>query len=238
MTLVYRTAGAWGPGKGSDLTPAEADGDLYELDTRTANLETTVIVSIAYITVSGDQMYIHMTDHSIQGPFTLPSGTGAWVFRSAWTSLTAYNVNDVITSFGAVYLVIFAHTSQTTFDPNANDGFGHNFYSLLLAAPAIAVYTVATATFTPGTSFMNSYIRCTNISGCAVTIPQGVFPVDTELHFRASNTNGIVFAGAIGVTLDIPSGFVSGLNIYGATATLKQVAPDYWDIFGLLAPNV
>jgi hypothetical protein len=238
MTTIYRTAGAWGAGKGSDLTAAEVDENFFGHESRIANLETTTFVGIDHITVVGDQMTIVMTDHSIQGPFTLPSGTGAWVFMGAWAPGTPYSVNDVITANGAVYLVIFAHTSQASFSPTANDGSGHDFYALLISAPAIPVYTVTTTTFTPNAGYANSYIRCTNASGCIVTIPQGVFAVDTELHFRQATTNPIIFVGAVGVSIDVPTGFLAESNVSGATVTLKQVATDAWDIFGLLAPSV
>lgn len=39
MALVYRSAGAWGSGKGAALTAAECDGNVYQLDQRVAELE-------------------------------------------------------------------------------------------------------------------------------------------------------------------------------------------------------
>jgi hypothetical protein len=65
-----------------------------------------------------------------------------------------------------------------------------------------------------------------------------VFAVDTELHFRQATTNPIIFVGAVGVSIDVPTGFLAESNVSGATVTLKQVATDAWDIFGLLAPSV
>ena len=37
MTITYRTPGAWGPGKGANLTAAEVDGNFHGLskDVRT-----------------------------------------------------------------------------------------------------------------------------------------------------------------------------------------------------------
>jgi hypothetical protein len=50
-------------------------------------------------------------------------------------------------------MVLFNHTSALTFDPNANDGLGHNFYGLLLQNPALTVPTGgATGTFLRKTS--------------------------------------------------------------------------------------
>ena len=43
--------------------------------------------------------------------------------------------NNIVTMIGSVYLVLFNHISASTFDPNANNGAGHNFYGLLLSNP-------------------------------------------------------------------------------------------------------
>ena len=40
MTITYRTAGAWGPGKGANLTAAEVDGNFHGLATRLVAVET------------------------------------------------------------------------------------------------------------------------------------------------------------------------------------------------------
>ena len=63
MTTVYRTAGAWGAGSGADLTPAQVDTNFYDKETRITAIEAAgVAVGVASITVSGDQMTVHMTD--------------------------------------------------------------------------------------------------------------------------------------------------------------------------------
>lgn len=38
--IIYRTAGAWGAGKGSNLTAAEVDGNFYDLEERLEAVET------------------------------------------------------------------------------------------------------------------------------------------------------------------------------------------------------
>jgi hypothetical protein len=74
-----------------------------------------------------------MTDHSLQGPFTIPGLT--LQFQGVWLPTTAYVVGDFVSALGNLYEVPFAHTSAATFDPNATDGHGHNLYSLVLQAP-------------------------------------------------------------------------------------------------------
>lgn len=74
MPVTYRTAGAWGAGKGSNLTPAEVDGNFYQLAqdilAAIAGMETPN--GIADITVSGSQMTITLDDATVLGPFTIP----------------------------------------------------------------------------------------------------------------------------------------------------------------------
>ncbi|MGR9317278.1 hypothetical protein ACU8LZ_12605 [Rhizobium leguminosarum] len=72
--LIFRTAGAWGAGKGSNLTPAEVDENFHDLDCRVTDLEDNPPTAnqIADITQDGNQITIVMDDASTFGPFTLP----------------------------------------------------------------------------------------------------------------------------------------------------------------------
>lgn len=136
--IVYRTNNpdAWGAGQGSDLAAAQIDMNFWILFTAILALQDHALTDqnqIDSFNVVGDQLYIVMMNHEVFGPYTLP--TAQWNFRGAWTADTAYSMMDVITNDGSVYLVIWDHTSAATFDPNANDGDGHDFYALLLTQP-------------------------------------------------------------------------------------------------------
>jgi len=56
----------WGVGKGANLTPAEVDGNFWDLDQRTAALEASSPepVGIAQVTVTGSTFTIVLTDGS------------------------------------------------------------------------------------------------------------------------------------------------------------------------------
>ena len=133
--IIYRTAGAWGGGQGSDLAAAQVDMNFWILYSLILSLqEAPSGNTIAYFTVSGNQMWIAMSDHSVFGPLTIP--TAVWNFRGPWQPGSAYAVNDVFTDGGAVYLCVYPQgNSGATFFAGANDGNGHNNYALLLAAP-------------------------------------------------------------------------------------------------------
>lgn len=78
MSITYRTTGAWGPGKGSNLTAAEVDGNFHDLDQRVTGLESNPPTpdEISNITVTGTQMTIWLVSGAHFGPFTLPQA--AW----------------------------------------------------------------------------------------------------------------------------------------------------------------
>jgi hypothetical protein len=141
MAIIFRTAGPWGPGQGSNLAAAQVDGNFWELLSRLAYLEDhapAALVSIDYFSVSGSLLTIHMTDHSIRGPFELP--VAQWHFhKEGWQPDTDYVPQDVFAHNGSAYLVLWPHHSAGSFDPGANDGMGHDFYGLLLTDPGDAL---------------------------------------------------------------------------------------------------
>lgn len=242
MAIIYRTSGAWGSGQGSDLTAVQVDGNFFDHDGRIEYLETNppVAVSIDHFETAGDQFYVHLTDSTILGPYQLP--IIEWNFRGPWLPATGYLVYDVVTESNAVYLVVFDHTSEATFDAGANDGLGNDYYSLLLAAPTMPptyseVTSVAGATITLALGDELAYKRFTNASGCEITIPTNAaeaFALNTEIHIRAATEGPVTFATDSGVILNVPAGFEPQLHGDGATATIKKVDDDEWDLMGLL----
>jgi hypothetical protein len=93
----------------------------------------TAALGIAFFSISGSNFSVHMTDGTVQGPFQLP--VRAWNFRGEWLPNTVYNVDDVVTANGGVYMVLVNHTSAATFDPGATDGT-NPLYGLLLLNPS------------------------------------------------------------------------------------------------------
>jgi hypothetical protein len=135
VTVTYRTAGAWGAGKGSNLTAAEVDANFWDHEGRLDTLEGTPPApnNIADITVSGSQMTITMDDASTFGPFTLP--TSRWRWREDFADATVYAVEDFFrdADTGSIYRVLIAHTSATPFDPDLLSG-GDPVYELIIDA--------------------------------------------------------------------------------------------------------
>lgn len=131
MTTFRTTDNArWGAGKGANLTPLEVDENFWDLMERIAAVEADPPepVGIDTITVTDNTFTVHLTDGNSQGPFTLPSARFTVV---PWTASTLFAPNTFVTEAGNTYLVLIAHTSGLSFDPNANDGSGHELYGLL-----------------------------------------------------------------------------------------------------------
>lgn len=143
MTVIYRTAGPWGAGKGANLHAGEVDGNFYDINVRLGSVEVALptLASIAFFEVAGPQFYVHLTNGVIQGPFALPATT--WNFRGEWQPFTLYAVNDIVSADdGGVYMVLAIHNSAASFDPGATDASGGlsggiAFYGLLLMLQSV-----------------------------------------------------------------------------------------------------
>jgi hypothetical protein len=138
MTITYRTNDntRWGSGQGTDLSAAQVDINFWELFSAISALQdhSNNGAFIDFFAVSGNNLFVHMTDHSVLGPYSLP--VAQWNFRGQWQPSTAYAIMDTFNGpDGGVYLTIFAHTSDLTFSAGANDGLGHDFYAALLNPP-------------------------------------------------------------------------------------------------------
>lgn len=182
MTLVYRTSGAWGSGKGGPLTNAEIDGNFRHLDQAIQGIldEPPGANNINSFQVTGTMLFVHMDDGTIFGPYELPVAP----YKSA------------------------------------------------------AVLTNSAATLAPILTDANTYTRCTNATGCAVTIPAEAtvaYPVGTEISYEQAAAGAITIAGATGVTINKRADREAATDTQGAVVSLKKVAADTWSLFGDLA---
>jgi len=235
MAIIYRTAGAWGAGKGGNLTAAEVDVNFHTLRTDVDALgDGPAPAEIDNITLVGTQLTITLTDARVFGPFAVPRTAFRW--RGNWAASTAYAASDLVNVAGdGLYLVLHDHTSPAVFDA-AHLTAGLAAYQLTFQEPRSAVVAVTGTTHTPSAVF--AYHRCTNAAGCAVTIPLDAtadYPVGSEFHFRQNGAAAVTIAGAVGVTINGPTGFDAETADVGAVVTVKKVAANEWDMFGLLA---
>jgi hypothetical protein len=144
MTVVYRDDGAWGSGLGVDLSALQIDGNFWTLVSEITDIQATILsggaAGVDYFSiVDNNQLYVTLTNHTTSLVGTLPSSAwdvGPGPAVQFWGASTAYAVNAVFQNDGSLYIVIYSDPGQPTFDPNANDGLGHNYFALLLASPS------------------------------------------------------------------------------------------------------
>ncbi len=123
---IYRTVGAWGAGKGANLTPAEVDENFYGHEQRIGELEDNPPegVGIASIEVTGTTMTFTMTDATTRGPFPLPYAvfrfTDELVHGVTYQPLDMFVVQQGNPVTDGLYMVLSSYTSPpaTTEDPN------------------------------------------------------------------------------------------------------------------------
>lgn len=226
MTVTYRNAGPWGSGKGSNLTPAEVDGNFWDVVQAIANFTAPDAVSIADIVVTGNAFTVVLTDDTELGPFTLPiAGITA---RGDWANSTAYARNDIVrdADTGNLYMTLQPHTSAAspaTFDPDLIISSA-NAWRLLIDAEEIAAFaaTLVDIPDSPGfvqppaddisstslTLALADAFKCLSFSNAAtVTIPADAavaFPVGTVIAIRQDGAGTVTINAASAAFLDYP----------------------------------
>jgi len=122
MTIVYRTDGAWGTGKGANLAPDEVDGNFYDITTRVEFIEDNPVEPITPIAINieGSAFTMGLSDGSTLGPIMITYPMPTW--RDHWAPGVNYNEMDFfIAPDGGMGAVMIGHTSGATFDWGALD---------------------------------------------------------------------------------------------------------------------
>jgi len=138
---TYRTDdfARWGAGQGFNLTAAQVDINFWDMVQRMIVQEARPdpAPGISHFVISGINMYVHMTDGTVLGPYELP--VAVYRSRGDWTPETPYSVLDTVAANGGLYAVAVAHTSELTFNPDASDGLGNDYYVLMIQTPGSAL---------------------------------------------------------------------------------------------------
>ena len=205
---VYRTAGAWGPGEGINLTPAQVDTNFYDLRTDVDDLiaNPPTGVGIASIAVAGTAMTITLTDATELGPFPMPVLMFRW--RGDWAAAQLYAVLDSFKVDGeGLFAVLREHTSAATFDPDA--------VGSAVAATALVVGTVYLITTVGTTDF-------TLVGASANTI--GVEFTATAAGTGTGTASPKTYHQLIGVGSNTALDDLTDVDVTGAAANAMLVA--------------
>ena len=235
VSITYVGNGDWGLGKGGPLSQAEFDGNLYEIAQAITDLQGGGgPAEIDQITVSGSQMTVVLTDARVLGPYTLPRAVFSW--RGDWAPATQYFGNDIVRVDGVgIYLVGYDHTSEASFDPlYILTGEGGGAYQLMFSGDLEAIVEADASVFTVSAGVSRAYVRCTDVGGCAVTLPStatAAHPIGARHRFRVSG-GAVTFAADTGVSIDLPAGKQLAASAAGAVVEFVKVAAEAWDALG------
>lgn len=232
MALTFRDV------KGAPLTSAEVDENFRTLQDAIDAFVSADGVGIASITVIGNQMTVHMTDATTQGPFPLPVAAFTW--REEFVGGTEYDAYDVFTvSDSGVYLVLQDYTAATEFDPFVSNTNGP-ILSLMFGEvpiPKIPIVTVSGASKTPTPAEAGSYFRMTNASGADFIITDLAWDVGDVMTIRRVMGQVDIVAGDTDVSILLPSDCLPILRTAGSTGTLIYAGGGVWDLSGDLAQS-
>lgn len=133
MAVIYRTAGAWGAGKGANLEPAEVDENFYTLVLALAALELEEPIQISSITVEGNILTVHM-ENGTTYPVEIPIAAFRW--RGDWQAGTDYEPFDIFVTNDGLYFVLqdYSPGSDDPFDPDVSNMTGP-LLALMIAYP-------------------------------------------------------------------------------------------------------
>jgi len=139
-----------------------------------------------------------------------------------------------------------AHTHTISQITDLNKGLANGVASLdanaqvpLSQIPPAPINTVAGTSVTIGTTVGTNvvsgyYTRFTSASAVTVTVNTGVATVGQEFHIRQAGAGLVTLVAGSGVTINVPFQGTLALAGQGATVTLKCVASNTYDLFGLV----
>lgn len=166
--------------------------------------------------------------------------TGAW---SGWADRVAFYQNGAWESLtvGEGYFAwvldedkLYRHNGTTWVEYVAASSYSDDDARAAVAVPPTAI-SGTTHTLVIGNA--NQYLRATNASGCAITVPPNAdvaFEIGTVVTIRAATAGTVSLVAGSGVTLNPPGGSGGSLDFAeeGAVVQVKKVATNEWDVIG------
>lgn len=239
MTITYShddpVSARWsGVDGGRPITAYEGDFNFYQHETRIATLEVnyTLTTSIATITQpTSSTMRVTLTD-ATYSDITMP--IAGFRSRGDWAVDTPYLFNDTFNApDGGLYQVLFDHTSDaTSFDPNDNDGAGHDYYASMIpprgntipAGGAVGMYFRKNSALDYVANW--SYIQASEVVYSASTgsllVSTTVSAALEELEALIASSIGDIVVAAVDVTFTAPTGSaLVSINVSDALVELE-----------------
>lgn len=236
--ITFRTTGPWGPGKGSNLAPAEVDENFHTLDERLGEVENNPPIGVGIVDFDVDEddgtFTVLLSNGSAQGPFPLPAVTLQW--RDEWTPGTQYEVNNLfLVPNDAVYLVVVAHESPTEFDPEVGSItdetlFLRKIFDVSNRVPVVeAAYTDDTILL-QAAEHSGKYVRVLDSNTVFVGVEPDGWEVGDMVTLRQAGDGHIEIIPIGGADVLTPETLRSRRS--GSTITLTYVGGGEFDLAG------
>lgn len=122
MTLTYRGAGAWGPGKGGPLTSAEIDGNIYHLAQAIQAIADNPGEPVQFqsFELVGNALYVHLSNGDVHGPYAFP----AIAYQPpAVRTVSAATLTPILSEANNYYRCTNSTACAVTIPKNADVGF-------------------------------------------------------------------------------------------------------------------
>jgi hypothetical protein len=234
MSIVYRTAGTWGAGKGSNLSGAEVDANFYQALQALAAQEASPLQphNITAISFSSGALTITTNDGRSFGPYTVPQASLAW--KGDYSPGSYYNAGDLFAANGNAYLAVSEFVGESDpFEPSgatACVGGQPTLYDLAFFCPGLPNGSVIFQHVATRLLFVNSvqaYLRVAPGSNQVYTIKingesLGTFSIASGSH--SGSTTDLSGSLAPGDVLTVVGpGTPSGSDL-SVTLLLQRVA--------------
>jgi hypothetical protein len=195
------------------------------------------------VIVSGGGL-IWSLDYAAVNAAIAPSWTAVTGKPSVFISDADYG-DITVSGLGTVWTVdAKAITLAKMADLSANSIIGNNTGSpatpIALTPAQVAAMlaqsprTIPLTSDTPTIADTGGYLRTTNASDTAITIPPNAsvaFPIGTAMVIEQTNTGIVTISPGAGVTLNTPRGYFTIATQFGV-AQIKKVGTDEWTLLG------
>lgn len=172
-------------------------------------------------------------------------------WQGAWTTATAYTVNQAVSNNGSSYIATADHTSGASTEP----GVGGSFATVWDVLSSVGATGATGATGPSGAAFdsINAqtgttytfvigdadtvYVTLSNASAITLTVPPNssvAFDIGTALTFEQTGAGAVTVAPGSGVTINKNSADTLVLDGQYSVASLIKTGTDAWTITGRL----
>jgi hypothetical protein len=211
MTFTWRTTGAWGTGKGTNLVEAEFDQNFYDaqlaLAVATSNKSTPIGISkVMWDNYFGKVGFFGSSDNLLGFFYYPPVDT---YHRYGYLAKYLYGENNLLMTGVHMYLVLREHISDDVFDPNKEDTDGPYFFRVWGDE-----YNLDIPIYFPGNPGF----------GVRVTAPIGVYVFTSPGTLTGGIVNARIISGELEAAISLNSTPIGTVHLGGTVGEIVDIS--------------